>query len=136
MVMMRVEYFLLKLNLGIGSSREITASRNRILGQRGEDIAYFHFEALGFEVERNGHAWGSDFIARRKNSNDEIQEFYIEVKSGEGELSELQKRMKKKYRDRYIVYRPNLELLLIRAFPLGAVWENIDIRKIQRKLKI
>lgn len=49
----------------------------------------------GYEVERTGH--GSDFRAKKRNffTGDIVEDKLVEVKSGNAELSDLQKQTKK-----------------------------------------
>lgn len=75
--------------------REVLAE-NRAKGRAGEDIVKMKYSLQGYEVERTGK--GSDFRVRKRDmfTGRVVESKVIEVKTGKGRLSKLQKKTKKK----------------------------------------
>ncbi|MEM3982683.1 MAG: hypothetical protein QXJ21_07520 [Thermofilum sp.] len=77
---------------------------NRIKGELAESWARTKYEAMGYEVRRTRR--GSDFRAIYRNVwGDVVEDKYVEVKSGDSQLSPLQRRMRKRLKRRYVVER-------------------------------
>jgi hypothetical protein len=77
--------------------------RNINRGQLGEDKVELQYGVLGYEVERTGR--GSDFRVRRKNYMTGVSESYlVEVKTGDAEVSDLQRKTRKRSKN-YTVER-------------------------------
>ena len=78
---------------------------NKINGILAEMISIEDYRSYGFKIKRTGI--GSDFIAF-KETDDKVEQIYVEVKYGNAELSTLQKRQKflaKKHNMRFDEYR-------------------------------
>jgi hypothetical protein len=75
--------------------KEVLAE-NRAKGRAGEDIVRTEYALQGYEVERTGK--GSDFRVRRRDifTGRVIESKVVEVKTGKGQLSKLQKKTKRK----------------------------------------
>lgn len=80
--------------------------RNKRRGRAAEDQVEMELQMEGYEVERVHE--GADFHARRRDwmTGDVVEEKKVEVKSGNAELSERQKKEKRKSDD-YEVRRRN-----------------------------
>lgn len=80
---------------------------NRRKGEAGEDDTRFKYQLWGYDVERTGR--GHDFrVTQRDILTGKIRKrFYVERKTGNANLTELQRKMKRKYKDRYVVERGN-----------------------------
>ena len=78
--------------------------RNRRQGKAAEDQVRMEYNMRGYEMERTGH--GSDFRAKKRDflTGEVVDEKLVEVKSGNAELSELQKKTKNGRKD-YVVER-------------------------------
>jgi len=75
--------------------RRETLAESRAKGRAGEDIVGMKYALQGYEVERTGK--GSDFRVRRRDLFGRVVESkLVEVKTGKGRLSEVQKKTKKK----------------------------------------
>ena len=64
---------------------------NKINGILAEMISIEDYRSYGFKIKRTGI--GSDFIAF-KETDDKVEQIYVEVKYGNASLSTLQKRQK------------------------------------------
>ena len=97
-------------------SRRQINRENQQQGKEGEDAVRQKYEFNGYKMERTGH--GHDFKATKKNGwTGEKESKYVEVKTGESQLSDLQKRRKRQLGKRYVVER-------LEPTPLGLVNEN------------
>ena len=97
-------------------SRRQINRENQQQGKEGEDAVRQKYEFNGYEMERTGH--GHDFKATKKNWwTGKKESKYVEVKTGESQLSDLQKRRKRQLGKRYVVER-------LEPTPLGLVNEN------------
>ena len=97
-------------------SRRQINRENQQQGKEGEDAVRQKYEFNGYKMERTGH--GHDFKATKKNWwTGEKESKYVEVKTGESQLSDLQKRRKRQLGKRYVVER-------LEPTPLGLVNEN------------
>lgn len=92
-------------------SPRVQLSSNKIKGRIAEEIAKQDYLDNGFEITTTGI--GSDFIATKKDGNKIYQE-YVDVKSGNAQLTKKQKQTKfllKKENIPYSVYRVTNEFL-------------------------
>lgn len=64
-------------------------------GKVGEDQVRMRYAIMGYEVERTGR--GSDFRVRKRDFTGRVRESrLVEVKTGRSDLSDLQRKTKKK----------------------------------------
>jgi hypothetical protein len=82
--------------------RKLEEARRK--GRAGEEAYKFGAMLRGAEVERTGR--GHDYIERRRDLfTGKVSTKYVEVKTGRAELSKLQRKTKKKMKERYTVAR-------------------------------
>lgn len=80
---------------------------NKTKGKIAEEYVKDKYESSGWEIERTGR--GSDLKGKRGKN-----EIYIEVKSGDADLSPLQEKTRRSKRSKYIVERvdpPDLQIM-------------------------
>ena len=85
------------------SKREVIRD-NAAKGERAEKVVKSEYEMAGYKMKRTGK--GHDYKATRRNwFNGKNETKYVEVKTGDAELSPLQKKKKKRLGKKYVVER-------------------------------
>ena len=85
-------------------SRRSVNRENQEQGREGERKAMAKYELAGYKVQRTGR--GHDFKATKRDPfTGRIKTKYVEVKTGDSELSPLQKKKKRQIGKRYVVER-------------------------------
>lgn len=85
-------------------SKRAVIKANASKGKRAERVVRSEYEMAGYKTQKTGK--GHDFKATHKNVfTGENDTKYVEVKSGNGELSPLQKKMKRRLGRKYVVER-------------------------------
>ena len=87
---------------------------NQSQGRQGEEQARREYEFSGHEVERTGKGHDLKVTKRDLLTGKKGKPKYVEVKTGNSKLSELQKKKKRQYGSRYIEKR-------YEATPLGLI---------------
>lgn len=86
------------------TNRRIRNQQNQEQGRQGERIVETKYRLMGYKVQRTGR--GHDYkVSQRNPLTGEKRSKFVEVKTGNSELSPLQKRYKKHYGNRYVVER-------------------------------
>ncbi|MDE1844430.1 MAG: hypothetical protein KGI10_03780 [Thaumarchaeota archaeon] len=86
------------------SRREVNRE-NQSQGRQGEEQARREYEFSGHEVERTGKGHDLKVTKRDWLTGKKGKPKYVEVKTGNSKLSELQKKKKRQYGSRYIEKR-------------------------------
>lgn len=86
------------------SRREVNRD-NQTQGRQGEEQARREYEFSGHEVERTGKGHDLKVTKRDWLTGKKEKPKYVEVKTGNSKLSELQKKKKRQYGSRYVEKR-------------------------------